>query len=83
MVLENHENEFMAVYKGQMMKVKIKLKFPRNKSVEGAGMLSNYNNITYFKHKLNGFSSKLLFLTPFFKNRSDKFRNIRQIGSMF
>jgi hypothetical protein len=55
MVLDNHENDFMAAYKGHMMKVKRELEFLRDKAVEAAGKLSNDDSITNLQQKIKWF----------------------------
>ena len=54
-MLDNHENDFMAAYKGHMMKVKRELEFLRDKAVEAAGKISSDDSITNLQRKIKWF----------------------------
>ena len=77
MVLENHENDFMAAYKGHMMKVKRELEFLRDKAVEAAGKLSNDDSITNLQQKIKWFQQQALVLDSILEGQKREVQKLK------
>ena len=77
MVLENHENDFMAEYKGHMMKVKRELEFLRDKAVEAAGKLSNDDSITNLQKKIKWFQQQALVLDSILEGQKREVQKLK------
>ena len=77
MVLENHENDFMAAYKGHMMKVKRELEFLRDKAVEAAGKLSNDDSITNLQKKIKWFQQQALVLDSILEGQKREIQKLK------
>lgn len=56
--LQNHEQNFIKAYKGQMVKVEKELKFLKTKQAEQAGKLMKDDDITSLQESIAWFKSE-------------------------